>query len=102
MICTTGTDKDKGRWLLATFAGVYAGVYTSHWLVYTPEYSTAGLGQKAGGPFCPAAGPSYPTFPYQALTTLFLDKISTKSYDNACCAYCLYFNEKCCKSLKKT
>ena len=32
------------------------------WLVYTPAYSTAGLGQKAGGPFCPD-GPSYPIFP---------------------------------------
>ena len=32
------------------------------WLVYTPAYSTAGLGQKASGPFCPA-GPSYPIFP---------------------------------------
>ena len=41
MTCTTGTDKDKG------------GYYT-----YTLAYSTAGLGQKAGGP-----GTSYPTFP---------------------------------------
>ena len=33
------------------------------WLLYIPAFSTASLGQKAGGPFCPA-GPSYPTFPY--------------------------------------
>ena len=31
--------------------------------VYTQAYRHAGLGQQAGGPFCPD-GPSYPTFPY--------------------------------------
>ena len=39
---------------------------------------------------------------YQAFTTLFLDKISTKSYDNACCVYISMKNVVNKKNIKDT